>query len=215
MDPVTAGDQTLYQICDDNGNCLTVLSAALVDGTNVVLTTFDPMIEGSNYTATVTGAPLYDKCGNDANKNFVAQGSTATFHAWAFIPCLVKFETYNAGSGANVSDLTGSPLYPNHPRVMENGKTAYYIAGVSSRLAYPDDSHEAYGGRMTGFFVPPVDGDYQFAIASDDGGAFFLSTDDSPANKVSIATMPEWTGDRQYVERDPGGANDKPWTTTV
>jgi len=42
-----------------------------------------------------------------------------------------------------------------------------------------------------------------------------LSTDATPANKVSIATMPIWTGDLQYVERDPGGPNDMVWTTTV
>jgi len=219
MNPQTATDPTLYTVC--SADVCTTLDPAtpprLVNGTNVVLTTFDPLSEGVLYTATVVGTPLYDSCASDThnNQNFVAQGSFAQFHAWAFIPCLVKFETYEAGNGANVSDLTGSPVYPNSPRVMENGKTAYYISAVNSRLAYPDDSHEAYGARMSGWFTAPADGNYQFAIASDDGGAFYLSTDASPANKVSIATMPEWTGDLQYVERDPGGANDRIWTTTV
>src|SRR5437899_6008264 len=183
----------------------------------MLITTVDPLNEGALYTLTIVSGPLFDSCANDQHNqdNFVAIGSSVNFHAWAFIPCLATFETFDVGGGNTVDIVTGSPLYPGHPRIMENGKTRYYISSVYTRNAYPDDSHEAYGGHMTGFFVAPVDGSYQFAIASDDNSALYLSTDANPANKVSIATMPDWTGDLQYVERDPQGANDSVWTTTV
>ena len=42
-------------------------------------------------------------------------------------------------------------------------------------------------------------GNYIFWIASDDNSELCLSTsDDSPANKVSIASVPEWTASRQW-----------------
>jgi hypothetical protein len=211
MDPATATDNSLYSICDDNGNCLTIQNTILVvNETNVILTTAEPMLEGSNYVVTIVGGPLYDKCAAANNpENFVAIGSSTSFHAWIFVPCFIRFETYESGTGVLVSDLTSAPTFPNSPRETR------YINGLNSRLAYPDDSHDNYGGRISGFFVPPTSGDYQFAIASDDASELFLSTDSDPANKVSLATMPEWTGDRQYIVRDPAGGNERTWTTTV
>ena len=42
---------------------------------------------------------------------------------------------------------------------------------------------------MRGFFVPPKDDDYTFMIRSDDSSELYLSTDDDPANKVSISLI--------------------------
>jgi uncharacterized protein YjdB len=42
---------------------------------------------------------------------------------------------------------------------------------------------DQYGVRMRGYIIPSVQGNYTFFISSDDNGAFYLSTDDQPANK--------------------------------
>lgn len=44
-----------------------------------------------------------------------------------------------------------------------------------------------YLEELTGFFIPPVDGNYSFYIRADDGSAFFLSTDSNPANLKLVA----------------------------
>ena len=41
-------------------------------------------------------------------------------------------------------------------------------------------------------------GSYTFWIASDDNSELLLSINDNPANKVSIATVPDWTDSRQW-----------------
>ncbi len=51
-----------------------------------------------------------------------------------------------------------------------------------------------YGARIRGFLVPPETGDYRFWIAADDRGVLFLSTDDSPDNKIVVAYTPEVDG---------------------
>lgn len=91
----------------------------------------------------------------------------------------LKFETW---SGLSTTDnsidntLLVDPRYPNQPTFVS------YAAGFTSRPVYPDDSHEGYGGRMSGWITPLESGDYRFFIYSDDSSRLFISTDDNPAN---------------------------------
>ena len=63
----------------------------------------------------------------------------------------------------------------------------------------PTNWADNYGTRLRGYITAPVTGNYIFWIASDDNSELYLSTsDDSPANKVSIASVPEWTASRQW-----------------
>lgn len=55
-----------------------------------------------------------------------------------------------------------------------------------------------YGDRMRGYIYPPTDGVYKFGIAGDDAVELWLSTDDSPANKVKIAGVLSWTNFREW-----------------
>ena len=55
-----------------------------------------------------------------------------------------------------------------------------------------------YGTRLRGYLTPPTTGSYTFWIASDDNSELWLSTNDNPANKVRIASVPEWTAWRQW-----------------
>jgi len=104
------------------------------------------LIEGAQYTATIVSGPLFDQCASATHndQNFVALGSSASFHAWAFIPCLVKFETYDV-TGGTVGDITvlrsiGSPA--------GDGKWQDGILHLICQqpTGISDDRHEQYGG---------------------------------------------------------------------
>lgn len=43
-----------------------------------------------------------------------------------------------------------------------------------------------YGVRWRGYVIPPATGSYTFFVRADDEGEFYLSTDDSPANKSAL-----------------------------
>lgn len=62
-----------------------------------------------------------------------------------------------------------------------------YAAGFNSRGVFPDDSHEQYGARMTGWITPTVTDDYNFYLASDDASQLWLSTDATAANLQLVA----------------------------
>ncbi len=73
---------------------------------------------------------------------------------------------------------------PAQPRTIR--ETAL-ISGFDSRLIYADDSHENYGGRMRGLFIPPVSGNWMFHMRSDDPGRlYFNPTGPSAAGKVQV-----------------------------
>ena len=46
---------------------------------------------------------------------------------------------------------------------------------------------------MRGYITAPETGTYVFWISSDDNGELWLSTNDNPANKSLIASVPDWT----------------------
>lgn len=98
-------------------------------------------------------------------------------------------EVFNDIGGSALSDLTNNPAFPNSP-TSSNFITDFFEA--------PTDVFENYGQRVHGYLVPPTTGSYTFWISSDDQGALFLSTDESPANKRQIAYVPEWTGPREW-----------------
>jgi regulation of enolase protein 1 (concanavalin A-like superfamily) len=98
-------------------------------------------------------------------------------------------EVFQGISGNNVSDLTSSPIYPGSP-------TSTSV--VTDAFEAPRGFGDNYGQRMHGYIVPPVTGNYVFWIASDDGGALYLSTDENLANQRLIASVSIATGWRNW-----------------
>ena len=98
-------------------------------------------------------------------------------------------EVYTGIPGNAVSDLTSHPSFPSNPTFEEV---------ITTGFEAPTDVLEEYGQRMSAYIIAPANGNYTFWIASDDNSVLYLSTDESPANKQVIASVPGWTGSRQW-----------------
>lgn len=99
-------------------------------------------------------------------------------------------EVYLGIGGNAVSDLTGHPSFPNSPS----------LETIQLIFEAPNEFAESYGQRMRALVIPPVTGNYTFWIATDDGGALYLSTNDDPATKVQIASVTSWTSSREWTK---------------
>ena len=98
-------------------------------------------------------------------------------------------EVYPNIAGVNVSDLTASISFPDHPSLVE------FIPAFEA-----PDWGDSYGQRISALLWPPVTGDYRFFISADDGAELYLSTDQEPAHKVLIAREPLWNNFRAYQD---------------
>ena len=106
------------------------------------------------------------------------QASAAPVEVTGFL----KFEYWvGMPDGTAVSGLTDYANYPDKPDMVA------YTSAFDSRPVFPDDSHEQYGARISGWLNPTVTGDYDFFLRSDDSSELWLSTDATAANLALIA----------------------------
>ena len=168
-----------------------MVSAARFTNLNMtVILTTSPQTQGANYTVTVTG--VTDGVGNPLANN------TAQFRAWVNSPLNgIRFEDFPGESTANpafaneaVGALTNNSLFPDQPLFVTN------LWAFDSRVVFPDDTHERYGARMRGVFVPPASGNYRFYLRSDDNSQVLLNPNGpEAAGKQLILSEPGCCGD--------------------
>jgi hypothetical protein len=208
---VSGSNPANYTITNSAGALLTILSAT-VNATNVVLHTA-PQTPGVRYTIVVNN--LTDRA---ATPNLIAANSTIAFSAWLFSKGLAYMETYATGGGNTVNLLTNHATYPNSPA------ERYYIPSPNSREAYPNDTHDNYGGRISGWFVPATTGNVQFSINNDDDALLRISPTEyasdvqdvgsqaccSGTYRITGAPLSLTAGSRYYFEvlwKEGGGAD--------
>jgi hypothetical protein len=66
----------------------------------------------------------------------------------------------------------------------------------------PTNQADNFGARYRGYICAPETGNYTFYIAADDGGEFYLSSDENPANKRLVAQVPycSWALPREWTK---------------
>ena len=92
------------------------------------------------------------------------------------------------GAGGSLANLTNNAAFPDSPSGV----------GVIPDFEAPQNIGSNYGQRVRGYLMPPQTGNYTFWIASDDASILYLSSDESPANKVPVANVNFFTGFRQW-----------------
>jgi hypothetical protein len=188
MDTATAETASNYQLSGG----VTVTSAKLSApagsvGDNIVDLVTSAQTPGQVYTLTVNG--VKDQA---APANTIAANSTVEFSAWVLMSGTLDFEHYDSISGAADSDITKGLA---DPRVVAGKPTTKgFITGrLDTRTVFPDDSHENYLARITGFITPTESGDYNFFLGSDDASRLYLSKTESipnPSTDTMIANEP-------------------------
>ncbi len=98
-------------------------------------------------------------------------------------------EHWSGISGALISSLTANTNYPNKPGGREF---------ITSFECLAQDWADSFGTRVTGFIVPPVTGDYTFAVSGDDVVELYLSTDATSTNKSLAASVASATAFRAW-----------------
>ena len=90
-------------------------------------------------------------------------------------------------TGVAISLLYNWPDFPSNPT------TSVLIPAFDT-----EPGLDNYGGRIHGWVLAPVSGEYTFYLASDENGELWLSTDENPANAQLIAYENSWTGDKAW-----------------
>ncbi len=102
----------------------------------------------------------------------------------------ILMEKYDGISGTSITSLTGASIYPDNP-TSTSELTSFEI---------PTNVDDNYGIRVRGYLCAPENGSYTFWIAGDDNVELYLSTDNSPSNKVLIAYHTGWTNSREWTK---------------
>lgn len=173
-EPVTAASATNTGNYSLNGG-LIISNVTILSPTTVSLTT-SPQAASTTYTLTVNG--IQDTA---TIPNTIAANSMAAFTSFVLSRGFLKFEYWGNIGGVAVSALVADPRYIANTPDLQG-----FITPFDSRSIFPDDTHDNYGARVTGFIVPTADGDYDFFLRSDDASQLFLSTDADPANLTMI-----------------------------
>ncbi len=173
---------------------ITVSSVARVSPTTVQVTT-SKMGEGADYTLTINGVK---DTANPANT--IATDTKVAFKSVVFEP---GFATYERWDNAN-----GDPgaLADFATAILEGTIRPPDISTSVAQFGGPWGAADNYASRVSGYFIPPSNGDYVFFLASDDQSNLYLSTDDKPANKKLIAQESGWSNQYQWQTIGGGSA---------
>jgi len=147
----------------------TVTSAVLdAEGRSVTLTFNPPLAPGQTYNLTVQGV-------TDVAGHAITTVSTP-MKSYVFSRGLLQFDYF---PGVSPSDNSLDNWILNDLRFPNAPAATYFISGLDSRTLFPDDTHEAYGVRITGLFAPPTNGNYMFYLKSDDSSRLIMNLDGS------------------------------------
>jgi hypothetical protein len=142
------------------------LSVTLNNDRTVTLQLSTALAEDTLYTVQVSG--IIDLVGNNISNG--GTNNPAPFRSWMRGPGNnLLFEVFDGIDGAEVFNLTDSPLYPDGATF----RTNLWI--FDSRAVLADEARENYGSRTRGVFIPPVSGDWIFYLRGIDRCQLYLN----------------------------------------
>ena len=95
----------------------------------------------------------------------------------------------------------------SRPQV-ENGSAGipgYVMSVPGFEVSIDNPGGGSFARRVSGFFVPPANGNYVFFVNGDDDTDLFLSTDNTPGNKRLIAQEVGWSNPFTWLGQGGGG----------
>ena len=193
VDSVTALNTNNYYITNVvQGTSFKVLGASFPfanDFRTVDLLTETFTVQGDNYSVVVTGVKDLAKV-----PNTIVAKSSFDFPS-VFGDGLLTWRKFNGIGNTDIASLTNNAAFRNNtPNTTQN--LNIFESGINI-----DDN---YGVQFVGFIIPKTNGNYTFAIASDDNSHLFLSSDENPANKRIIAAEPGWSNTREWLNSSGG-----------
>jgi hypothetical protein len=187
LDPTSAQLAANYKIDGLTVTAATLVSPAGTVGDNIVELTTSKQEAGKTYKVTITG--VKDQM---LPATTIEANSTITFGAWILASGALRFEHYDnlptASDEAITAALADSRVIAGTPTTLGTITSRF-----DTRTVFPDDSHENYMARITGFITPTESGDYYFFLASDDASRVYLSQNDTlpnPATDTPIINEP-------------------------
>ena len=197
VDSVTALATNNYYITNKVGlTVFKVLAAQFPFGGDfktVDLVTEPFTVVPDNYTVVVSG--VKDRA---ATPNTILTNSSVDF-ASVFGDGLITARRFDGIGNTDVASMTNNANFINN-----NPSSSQNLNIFESGINVADN----YGIQFVGFLIPKTNGNYTFAVASDDNSHLFLSTDESAANKKVIAAEPGWSNTRQWINSS-GGNNQR------
>src|SRR2546423_13991582 len=113
----------------------------------------------------------------------LSSGSPASAAAPPAPQGAITFRTFAGDQRPGIRAGTAVPDGTYYPKRMEGPYNGFPEADLGTDDPPGTDYRNNYNSQLIGYFYPPKTGKVQFAIATDDPGELWLSTDDSPANK--------------------------------
>src|SRR5205085_8909601 len=157
VDAGSATEPSNYSITDTNDTPITPTGSPTLGADLMTVTIPIPShAAGTVYKVHIEGVSDIASTPNTMDPtNFTVQ-------MWTVGLGSMLIDTYLGIGGNTIPDLTNNAAYPNNPS--EYG----HIAAADSRRFYPNDSHEGYGARLSGYLVPPLTANFSLFISSDD-----------------------------------------------
>ena len=178
------GDRTLTATYTDGSGETIAADSDALDLENAPLVTPEPDMGAMGEMATETtgqsepaAAEVESAATESGLADLVASSAASGESEAGPIPAgNVVAEVWYGIDGATIEELKQSTIYRNEPPETIPLDT----------LALPRGGENNYGARIRGYLAPAESGDYRFWISADDRGVLFLSTDDSPDNKIVV-----------------------------
>jgi hypothetical protein len=185
LDIATVSNAANYLVTNSLGQVFTVTGVtyeqAGLTGANiyrVILTTSQILTNGPLYNVVVSNV-------SGTNGFTILPGVARAFGSGT-----VKVELWpQTGTGTHITND-----FRNNAKVLSNAADLVFFTNTFSFNASAagfNDTLSTYGGRLSGYFIPPSNGTYRFFIRNDDSGQlYFNPLGADPAGKVLVAYQP-------------------------